>query len=163
MMIKLLVILPHRGGLRFLLYAENMGRIMAIDYGTKRVGVAVTDEGKIIATPLKTISTKDIFIFLKDYLAKENVESIVVGEPRQMNNERSVSVKFIDPFFKKLIKEFPGIKVDKYDERFTSKMASHVIATSGLKKKDRQSKELIDQVSAVLILQSYMQYLKNSN
>jgi len=140
-----------------------MGRIMAIDYGRKRVGFAVTDENKIIATPLKTIGTKDVFIFLKDYLAKEVVEVIVIGEPRQMNNERSESVKFIDPFYRKLIKEFPGTKVDRYDERFTSKMASQVIATSGLKKKDRQSKELIDQVSAVLILQSYMQYLKNSN
>ena len=136
---------------------------MAIDYGRKRVGFAVTDENKIIATPLKTIGTKDVFFFLKDYLAKEVVEVIVIGEPRQMNNERSESVKFIDPFYRKLIKEFPATKVDRYDERFTSKMASQVIATSGLKKKDRQSKELIDQVSAVLILQSYMQYLKNSN
>jgi putative holliday junction resolvase len=135
-----------------------MGRIMAIDYGRKRVGIAVTDENRIIATPLKTLSAKDIFLYLHEYVMKENIEIIVVGEPRQMNNEPSESVKFVDPFCRKLMKEFPGIKVDKYDERFTSKIASRAIATSWLKRKDRQNKDLIDQVSAVLILQSYMQY-----
>jgi putative Holliday junction resolvase len=88
------------------------------------------------------------------------VDIIVVGEPRQMNNELSLSVKFIEPFFRKLKKEYPGIVIDKYDERFTSKMATQTIAASGLRKKQRQDKQLIDQVSAVLILQSYMHYLQ---
>jgi putative holliday junction resolvase len=140
-----------------------MGRIMAIDYGTKRVGIAVTDENRIIATALTTVMTKDIFLRLHEYLGREEVDIIVIGEPRQMNNELSESVKFIDPFYRKLKKEFPDVVIDKYDERFTSKIASQTIAASGLKKKARQNKELIDQVSAVLILQSYLQFqlLKN--
>jgi putative Holliday junction resolvase len=138
-----------------------MGRIMAIDFGRKRAGIAVSDENRIIANPLKTISTKDIFVFLEDYQRNEKVEIIVVGYPKQMNNKPSESVGLIDSFCRKLVKLYPGILIDQYDERFTSKIASRVIATSGLKRKDRQSKELIDQVSAVLILQSYMHYLKN--
>jgi putative Holliday junction resolvase len=137
-----------------------MGRIMAIDYGRKRVGLAVTDEERIIATALGSVRAMDIFQYLKDYLKHEIVDIIVVGEPRQMNNELSLSVKFIEPFFRKLKKEYPGIVIDKYDERFTSKMATQTIAASGLRKKQRQDKQLIDQVSAVLILQSYMHYLQ---
>ena len=139
-----------------LIKIKIMGRIMAIDYGQKRVGLAVTDEFQIIANALTTVHSKDIFSFLKDYLKKENVDCIVVGEPRQMNNERSESVKFIDPFVRKLKKEFPEMQVEQFDERFTSKMASQAILESGLKKKDRQNKALIDSLSATILLQSYM-------
>ena len=135
-----------------------MGRILAIDYGQKRVGLAVTDEGQIIATALDTVHSKDIFQYLKDYTRKEKVDSFVVGEPKQMNNQMSDSVKFIDPFVRKLKKEFPDIELERYDERFTSKIAFQTMISAGLKKKDRQNKATIDKISAVLILQSYMKY-----
>ena len=134
-----------------------MGRILAIDYGQKRVGVAVTDELRMIATPLETIHSKDILSFLQKYIAAEKVECIVVGEPRQMNNEKSESAVFIDPFVKLLSRTFPGIRIERMDERFTSKMASAAILAAGLKKKDRQDKSLVDKVSAVIILQSYQE------
>lgn len=133
-----------------------MGRILAIDYGQKRVGLAVTDELRIIATALTTVHSKDVIRFLKDYLQTEKVDCFVVGEPRQMNNTISDSAKFIEPFVKKLKKEFPDISVERYDERFTSKIAAQTMVSAGLKKKDRQNKALIDKVSAVLILQSYL-------
>ncbi|MCD4791468.1 MAG: Holliday junction resolvase RuvX [Bacteroidales bacterium] len=133
-----------------------MGRILAIDYGQKRVGLAVTDELRIIATALTTVHSKDVIRFLKDYLQTEKVDCFVVGEPRQMNNTISDSAKFIEPFVKKLKKEFPDIPVERYDERFTSKIAVQTMVSAGLKKKDRQNKALIDKVSAVLILQSYL-------
>ena len=110
-----------------------MSRILAIDYGQKRVGVAVTDENRIIATALETVHVKDIFSWLKAYLQREHVETIVVGEPRQMNNKDSQSVTYINPFVKKLKKEFPDIKVDRYDERFTSKMAAASMIEAGMK------------------------------
>lgn len=134
-----------------------MGRIMAIDYGRKRVGLAVTDELKMIATGLETVRAHDIFDYLKQYIRQETVECFVVGEPKQMNNTASESVRFIDPFVKKLKKEFPLIPVERYDERFTSKMASQSLIQAGAKKKDRQNKGLIDKISAVLILQSYLE------
>ncbi len=133
-----------------------MGRIMAIDYGQKRVGLAVTDELQMIANSLSTIHSKDIFPFLSDYFKKENVECVVIGEPRQMNNERSESVKFIDPFVRKFKKEFPEMQIEHFDERFTSKMASQAILESGINKKARKNKALIDSVSATILLQSYM-------
>jgi len=133
-----------------------MGRILAIDYGQKRVGLAVTDELRIITTALTTVHSKDVIRFLKDYLQTEKVDCFVVGEPRQMNNTISDSAKFIEPFVKKLKKEFPDIPVERYDERFTSKIAAQTMVSAGLKKKDRQNKALIDKVSAVLILQSYL-------
>jgi len=135
-----------------------MGRIMAIDYGRKRVGLAVTDENRIIATALDTVHTRDIFTYLHQYCVKEKVDTFVIGEPKQMNNELSESVKFIKPFIKKIRKEFPEMSVESYDERFTSKIASQTIAAAGLKKKDRQDKTIIDKISAVLILQSFMEY-----
>lgn len=135
-----------------------MGRILAIDYGQKRVGVAVTDELQIIATALDTVHSKDIIDYLKTYIDKEKVECIVVGEPRQMNNTASDSVKFIEPFVRRLKKVFPQILIDRYDERFTSKIASQTMLTAGLKKKDRQNKSTVDKISAVIILQSYMEY-----
>jgi putative Holliday junction resolvase len=133
-----------------------MGRILAIDYGQKRVGLAVTDELQLIANNLTTVHSKDIFTFLEDYFKKENVECVVVGEPKQMNNTASESAKFIDPFVKKLKKKFPELRIERFDERFTSKMASQTILEAGLKKKDRQNKALIDSVSATILLQSYM-------
>ena len=135
----------------------TMGRILAIDYGQKRVGIAVTDESQIIANALTTVHSKDIFIFLTDYISKEDVDCFVVGEPRQMNNTRSESVIFIDPFVKKLKKTFPEIPVELMDERFTSVMASQAILMAGLKKKDRQNKALVDSISATILLQSYLE------
>lgn len=134
-----------------------MARILAIDYGQKRVGLAVTDEGQIIATPLTTVHSKDIINFLKEYLHREPVELFVVGEPRQMNNAPSESVKFTEPFVRLLAKTFPDVKIARIDERFTSKMAQRTILEAGAKKKDRQKKELVDMVSAVIILQSYLE------
>jgi putative Holliday junction resolvase len=134
-----------------------MGRILAIDYGQKRAGIAVTDELQIISTGLTTVHVKDIFTFLEAYLKKENVERIVVGEPKQMNNLPSDSQRFTEPFVKKLIKQFPQIPVDRFDERFTSKMAHETMLASGLGRKARQNKELVDTISATIILQSYMQ------
>ncbi len=133
-----------------------MGRILAIDYGQKRTGIAVTDENQIIANALTTVHTKDIFPYLKSYINNEEVDCIVVGEPKQMNNTKSESSKFIDPFVKKLIKEFPGITIDRFDERFTSKMAKQTIINCGLKKKDRQNKKLVDAISANILLQSFL-------
>jgi len=138
-----------------------MGRIIAIDYGRKRVGLAVTDELQIIATALTTVHSKDVFSFLKDYCKNEKVDCFVVGEPRQMNNEVSEAAEFIEPFVKKLKKEFPVIPVERYDERFTSKMATQAILDAGLKKKKRRDKALVDKISAVLILQSWL--LNKSN
>jgi putative holliday junction resolvase len=137
-----------------------MGRIMAIDYGRKRTGLAVTDELQLIATALATVASHQVLDFLKDYVKNENVVCFVVGEPRQMNNEPSESVVYIDPFVKQLKKQFPDIPVERMDERFTSKMASQAIQQAGLKKKDRQNKSLIDSVSAVIFLQSWLE-MKN--
>jgi putative Holliday junction resolvase len=136
--------------------SESMGRIMAIDYGQKRVGLAVTDELQLIANSLTTVRSADIIAFLKDYLSKEKVDCIVVGEPKQMNNTPSES------FVRLLKKTFPTVPVERMDERFTSKMAFQAMIDGGLKKKDRQNKELVDSISATLILQSYMEYRKNS-
>ncbi|MCD4746169.1 MAG: Holliday junction resolvase RuvX [Bacteroidales bacterium] len=133
-----------------------MSRILAIDYGRKRVGLAVTDELKIIANALTTVNTKDIINYLKEYISKENVECFVLGEPKQMNYQASESIKYINPFLKVLKKEFPDIPIKRTDERFTSKIASQTIIAAGLKKKDRQDKALIDKISATLILQSYL-------
>jgi putative Holliday junction resolvase len=133
-----------------------MGRIMAIDYGRKRSGIAVTDELQLIANGLTTLPSHEIFTFLKSYVLKEKVEAIVVGEPKQMNNQPSESFQFVVPFVNRLKKEFPGITIEMEDERFTSKMAFQTMIDAGLKKKDRQNKELIDTISATIILQSYM-------
>lgn len=138
-----------------------MGRIMAIDYGQKRVGIAVTDELQIIATGLQTVHVKDLFAFLDEYITRETVDLIVVGEPRQMNNLASDAQRFIEPFVKKLKKHFPAIPVDRVDERFTSVMAQSTIREAGLRKKNRQDKGLVDKVSATIMLQSYMQMMQS--
>ncbi|MCT4630325.1 Holliday junction resolvase RuvX [Winogradskyella sp.] len=133
-----------------------MGRILALDFGTKRTGLAVTDEMQIIASGLTTVETKDLLQFLKDYIAKEQVEKFVVGEPKQMDNTASESEIHIQKFLEKLAKAIPHIPVERVDERFTSKMAFQTMIDSGLKKKQRQNKALIDEISATLILQSYL-------
>ncbi len=134
-----------------------MGRILAIDYGRKRVGLAVTDPLQMIANSLTTIHSKDIWDFLKEYLEKEQVDCIVVGYPKQMNNEASEAVRFINPFLKKLEKTYPNMDIKLVDERFTSKMAHQTMIDAGLKKKARQNKALVDTISATIILQSYLE------
>jgi len=136
-----------------------MGRIIAIDYGQKRIGLAVTDELQIIATSLTTVPAAELMDFLKDYVAKNEIDCFVVGEPRQMNNTPSESAKFIEPFIRRLKTEFPGIPVERMDERFTSRMAVQAIRDTGVNRKTRQDKSLVDTVSATIILQSYMEKL----
>lgn len=133
-----------------------MGRILAIDYGTKRTGLAVTDEMQIIASGLTTVDTKELLAFLINYTDSENVEKFVVGLPRQMDNTTSESEVYIQKFLKQLAKTLPNIPVMRVDERFTSKMAFQTMIDSGLNKKQRQNKALIDEISATLILQSYL-------
>ncbi|MBD0824075.1 Holliday junction resolvase RuvX [Aestuariibaculum marinum] len=133
-----------------------MARILAIDYGMKRTGIAVTDELQIIASGLTTVNTKELLSFLKEYISKEDVELFVVGEPKQMNNTASESEVLIVPFLEKLKKQFPNIPIYRVDERFTSKMAFQTMIDSGLKKNQRKNKALIDEISATLILQSYL-------
>lgn len=134
-----------------------MGRILAIDYGQKRVGIAVTDPLQIIANGLTTVPSGKIFDFLKTYFQTETVDLILVGLPMQMNATPSESARFIEPFVKKLAKDFPNIPIERVDERFTSKMAFQTMIESGLGKKDRQNKALVDTISATIILQSYME------
>lgn len=134
-----------------------MGRILAIDYGLKRVGIAVTDPMKIIANSLTTVETLKIFDFLSTYFSKEQVERLVVGLPKQMNNQPSESMPYIEEFVKKFRASFPGIPVEYMDERFTSKLAVQAMVQGGVKKKARQNKALIDSVSATIILQSYLE------
>ena len=137
-----------------------MARVLAIDYGTKRVGLAVTDPLQMIATGLTTVHSKDIILFLKDYIAKENIDCFVVGEPKKMNNEASETSKLIEAFINSLKKNFPVIPVKRIDERFTSKMAFQTMIDSGLNKKDRRNKSLVDEISATIILQSYLEIRK---
>jgi|SRR5690606_20442114 len=132
-------------------------RIMAFDYGTKRVGVAVTDPLQLIATALETVHAKDVLAYVKSYVSREAVSAFVVGEPRQLDGSESESAQHVRGFVRTLRRVFPTIPVETVDERFTSKMASSSIAQSGLAKKKRQNKALIDSVSAVLILQSYLE------
>lgn len=129
---------------------------MAIDYGSKRVGLAVSDTQRIIATSLTTVETKKIFEFLDDYLKKEEVDEFIVGLAKQMDNTLSESSVYIEPFVLELGKKYPDKKIVRIDERFTSKIATKAILDSGAKKKQRRNKALVDTVSAVIILQSYM-------
>ena len=133
-----------------------MGRLLAIDYGSKRTGVAVTDEMQIIASGLTTVDTNNIINFLKSYIDKESVDLILIGLPKQMNNELSESEPLILKFIKTLDKELPDIPTHRVDERFTSKMAFQTMIDSGLNKKKRKNKALVDEISATLILQSYL-------
>lgn len=133
-----------------------MARILALDYGRVRTGVAVTDELQLIASGLTTVETKELIPFLVDYFGKESVEKIVVGLPKQMDNTPSESEELIQPFLKKLTGMFPSIPIERQDERFTSKMAFQSMLDSGMKKKKRQDKGLVDEISATLILQAYL-------
>jgi putative Holliday junction resolvase len=137
-----------------------MGRIMAIDYGSKRVGLAVTDTLRIIATGLDNIHSKDVVEYLEKYFKKEQVDIIVVGEPKTMQNNKSDSARFIDPFVAHLKKKFPDKKIERFDERFTSAMAHQVMRDGGLKKMDRRDKEKVDVISAIIILQGYLQFIE---
>ncbi len=134
---------------------------MAIDYGKKRTGIAVTDPLQLIANGLTTVSTPTLFDFIQDYVSKEDVECIVVGQPKQPNGNDSENMKRITPFVNRLRKLLPNIPVEYYDERFTSVLAQRAILDSGVKKKERrENKGLVDQVSATIILQDYMEYNK---
>lgn len=138
-----------------------MGRILAIDYGRKRVGLAVTDPCGIIATGLQTVPAHELLVFLQQYMTKEKVDLFVVGHPKQMDNTDSESMQYIKPFLKALKRKFPDIPVEMYDERFTSVMAHKALLEGGAKKKTRQDKALIDTMSATIILSSYMEYRRN--
>ena len=137
-----------------------MSRILAIDYGKKRTGIAVTDVLQIIANGLTTVPTTELMDFIRKYVVKEPVERIIVGHPKQMNNEDSENMKRIVPFVNQLKKTFPQIPVELYDERFTSVLAHQAMIDGGLKKKARQNKALVDEISATIILQSYMESKK---
>ena len=134
-----------------------MSRILAIDYGRKRTGVAVSDAMQIIANGLTTVPTHELLDFITGYVQKEPVERILVGLPKQMNNEASESMKYIDPFVRSLKKRLPEIPVEFVDERFTSVLAHQAMLDGGLKKKDRQNKALVDEISATIILQTYLE------
>lgn len=133
-----------------------MGRIIALDYGTKRTGIAVTDELQIIASGLTTVPTAELLAFLKKYFSEEKVDLVLLGEPKQMDNTASHSEVNIQEFLKKFTAAFPEMKLERVDERFTSKMAFQSMIDSGLKKKQRQNKALVDEISATIILQSYL-------
>lgn len=131
-------------------------RILAIDYGLKRTGIAVSDELQIIASGLTTIPSETVLDFLCDYFSKERVEKVLIGEPKQMNNEPSESAPIINAFVEKFKNAFPEMPLDRVDERFTSKMAFQAMIDSGLKKKQRQNKALIDEISATIMLRDYL-------
>lgn len=133
-----------------------MPRILSIDYGIKRTGIAVTDEMQIIASGLTTVSSETLITFLRDYFAKEKVEKVIIGEPKQMDGTPSESTAVIEKFIKIFKTTFPEIPLDRVDERFTSKMAFKTMIDSGLKKKQRQNKSLIDEIAATIMLQDYM-------
>lgn len=134
-----------------------MARLLAIDYGKKRTGLAVSDEMQIIAGGLTTVPTKELLDFLLGYVSREPVERIIVGLPKQMNNEPSENMRRITPFVNRLRKVLPDIPVEFHDERFTSVLAQRTIIEAGIKKMARRNKELVDEVSATIILQSYME------
>lgn len=136
----------------------NNQRILSIDYGKKRTGIAVTDELKMIASGLATVSTPDLFRFLVDYFNKESVEKVIIGKPKRLNNEESAINVDIEKFKEKFVQTFPKIPIESIDERFTSKIATQSMITSGLKKKQRRNKALVDEIAATILLQDYLQY-----
>ncbi len=139
-----------------------MGRILAIDYGTKRTGIAVTDPLQIIANSLTTVRSCDLIAFLKDYFAKETVDHVVIGMPTTLRNEPSENAQYVKIFEKQFKKEFPTMPISEIDERFTSTIAHQTMIAGGMKKKDRQNKEVVDSISATIILQSYMERMNRS-
>jgi len=145
------------------LQKKKLGRIVSLDYGQKRTGIATTDPLQMIANSRTTVASSEAIKFLLQYAQKEQIDSFVVGYPRQMNNAPSESVKYIDPFISLLKKTFPGKEVFLVDERFTSKLAMQTMISGGVKKKDRQNKALIDAISATIILQSFLEQRDNIN
>ncbi len=133
-----------------------MPRILAIDYGMKRTGIAVTDELQIIASGLTTIPSETAIVFFKDYFARENVAKVLIGEPKQMNGQPSESTPIIEKFVTAFTTAFPEMKIERVDERFTSKMAFQTMIDSGLSKKQRQNKGLVDEIAATILLQDYL-------
>ena len=133
-----------------------MARILSIDYGKKRTGLAVTDPLQIIASGLATVSTSKLFDYLKQYVSTEQEERIVIGEPKQPNGQPSENLQRVQQFVNRWRKAVPDIPIDYYDERFTSVLAHQAMIDGGLKKKDRQNKALVDEISATIILQDYM-------
>ncbi len=133
-----------------------MARLLAIDFGTKRTGIAITDEMQIIASGLTTVLTKDLILFLKDYVSKENVEQVIIGEPKQKDGTHSDVELQIKKFIKELTNVIPTLKIERFDERFTSKIAFNAMIASGVSKKKRKNKALIDEISATIILQDYL-------
>lgn len=138
-----------------------MGRILAIDYGRKKSGIAVTDPLKIVANGLDTVASHILIEFLEKYMQTESVELIILGYPKQVNGEDSESMKYIKPFYSRLKNKFPHLNVEWVDERFTSKIAFQAMIDGGLKKKARQDKNLVDKISATIILQSYLEQIGN--
>lgn len=134
-----------------------MGRILAIDYGSKRTGLAVTDVLRITANPLLTINTKDLMNWLKEYFAHEPVDEIIIGYPTQINGQESESMNYIRPFIGNFKKQFPDKPITMYDERFTSVLAHRAMLAGGMKKKDRQNKAVVDKIAATIILEDYLQ------
>ena len=134
-----------------------MGRIISIDYGLKRTGLAVTDPLQIIATGLTTVESKQLIPFLKDYFAREEVELIIIGEPKNWDDTDTHATPLVERFIKELQKNFPAIPIKKVDERFTSKMAKDAMLEMGLKKMQRRNKKLVDEIAATIMLQEYMQ------
>ena len=134
-----------------------MGRIIAIDYGKKRSGIAVTDTLKIVANGLTTVPTHTLSDFIKNYIASESVEKIIVGLPKQMNNQPSENMRYIQPFVNRLRKEIPEIPVEMYDERFTSVLAHRAMIDGGMKKVARRDKAIVDEISATIILNDYLE------
>ena len=133
-----------------------MGRLLAIDYGSKRTGIAITDELQLIASGLTTVSTNNLIPFLKNYFSAEVVDLVIIGEPKQKDGTHSQIEPEINVFIVKLAEVFPDLEIKRIDERFTSKMAFQTMIDSGLKKKQRQNKALIDEISATIILQDYL-------
>ena len=134
-----------------------MARIVALDFGKKRTGIAVTDPSQIIATALDTVDTGELIGYLKKYFAKEEIEKVLIGYTLNFDNSATDSTPLVDKFITKFQHEYPAVPIEKIDERLSSRMASQAIAEMGLKKKDREQKELIDSVSAVILLQEYIQ------
>lgn len=141
----------------FFVFLYPMSRIVAIDYGRKRTGIAVSDTMQLIANGLTTVPTHELLNFIGEYIAKEPVERIIIGLPKQMNNEVSENMKNIEPFVRSLKKRYPDLPVEYVDERFTSVLAHRTMLEAGLKKKDRQNKALVDEISATIILQTYLE------
>lgn len=140
-----------------------MGRILSIDFGRKRTGLAATDSLKIVANGLATVPTAQVIDFIKKYMATEEVELIVVGLPRQMNGEPSESTRYLKPFLDRLRKELPTVPVEMYDERFTSTLAHRSMLDGGMKKTDRRDKAIVDTIAATIILNDYLQSRQYQN